>query len=471
MRGGAGWLGVCVLLALALPAHALTTPLSGAVAWPNTVPLELPFPAGTSVYVTSGYGPSMGSSLHAGLNSQGSGNDYYALDLVYADQPNGGLGLPVVAALGGTVVLAGWATAGWANFGQRVALQHDIGDGHSYVTHYAHLDSIDPAMVVGATVTQGQVLGALGQSCDGDNMQLDCPSFGPHLHFGVHRQSSIGGSGTGGSYGGNAVVPEPLSGYEDLLQGQTLVSTNGAADCPTIPPEGAIIDESDALCFSAGGTAGYWHIEAAGYGDSLRWTIGTDVADVDNYGVWRFDFAQAGSYSLEVYTAAAFAQSQSARYRVTRAGQSEEIVVDQSAADGWQTLGSFDFAAGADQALRLDDVTGEPLSAMRQLVFDAVRILPAGAGSGGAGGTGDGGNQGGDTASSGGSSAGDEPDADEGCGCEIAGRPSALPFQWSAWLLLLAPWLRRSRKEAVTRARPAHGDGPTTAMSDPPRRW
>lgn len=209
-------------------------PASGAVALPASAHLFAPFPAGRRIRVRSGYSPGGGSSLHAGTNRTCCANDYYALDLAYDDAPNAGLGEPVLAPLAGVVVKAGWATSGWANYGQRVILRHDLGDGHVYDSLYAHLNAIDPAIVEGAAVSVGQRLGALGRSCMG---ALSCSSFSnPHLHFSLHRDASVGGSGTGGSYAGHAVVPEPFDGANRLAVGRTLLSTNGSDPCSIEPP-------------------------------------------------------------------------------------------------------------------------------------------------------------------------------------------------------------------------------------------
>lgn len=209
---------------------ALTSPIAGAVALPDGVDMKLPFPAMARVRVLSGYSPTGGSSLHADTSECCKANDYYALDLNYADEASAGLGMPILAPLDGEVVRAGWASAGWANYGLRVILRHDLGDGHVYHTLYAHLNAIDDAVVEGATVERGQVIGELGRSCQGE---LSCGSFStPHLHWAMHRDSMVGGTGTGGSYGGNAVVPEPFDGHEDLSAGDVLVSTNGAMEPP-----------------------------------------------------------------------------------------------------------------------------------------------------------------------------------------------------------------------------------------------
>lgn len=475
LRSAAPWLlaGLAALVA-ASHAEALTAPLTGATAFPSTGPaLRLPFPAGAAIRVASGYGPTAGSSLHRNLTDPSHGNDHYALDLVYDAEPNGGRGLPVVAALPGTVVKAGWATEGWANFGQRVIIRHDLGDGHVYHTLYAHLNAIAPGVEVGATLAQGQAIGELGGSCLG---ALSCSSFsGPHLHFAVHRDSEIGGSGTGGSYGGNAVVPEPIDGYEDLLRGLVMVSMNTgtavcgdgycsgdesnascAGDCPVcepIPSAGRVVDDSE-LCFARGGDPTYWNTEAAGWESSLIWTHTTDAADADNHGIWDLAFEESGEYRLEVYTDRGFAQAQQASYEVTHDGASERVILDQSAADGWRELGDFRFAAGGGQQVRLDDNSGEAFSLRRQIVFDAIRLTrldttPPGSDAGV--------DTGADAGAPTGDASVDPPPAPDGgtgrpmevdgsCSCRAAGEPGGpAPFGLLVVLGVLGLVLRRRR--------------------------
>jgi lysozyme len=146
-------------------------------------------------------------------------------------------------------------------------------------------------------------------------------------------------------------------------------------DCPVcekIPPSGRIVDDTD-LCFERHGTPDYWHEENAGWQSSLIWTYCVD-SGMDNHAVWHLDFDQGGIYELEAYTAAPFAQSTQAPYQVRHDGTTETIDIDQSAVDGWNHIGEFEFAAGADQWVRLEDLTGEPLSQNVQIVFDAIRL-------------------------------------------------------------------------------------------------
>jgi hypothetical protein len=459
MRRLASLLVVVALVSAGGQALGKTTPLPGAVELPSDRSLLLPFPAGHPVRILSGYGTSMGSSLHDGLSNSGSANDYYALDLVYDAEPNAGKGLPIVASLAGELVKAGWATDGWANYGLRVILRHDLGDGHVYHSIYCHLDAIDPALVEGAMVTQGQLIGALGQSCQGE---LSCDAFStPHLHWALHRDSVIGGSGTGGSHGGNAVVPEPLDGAEDLLQGLVVSSTNAgtpvcgdaacssgedhascAEDCPActlLPAAGGVVDESQKPCFIAGGTPDYWHAEAAGFERTLLWTFATDASRPDNHGIWKLAFQQAGDYQVEVYTDGAFAESKMATYQLTHATTTDQVFVDQTAIDGWKSLGIFAFDAGGDQSIRLDDNTGEGLADDQRLLFDAVRLTSTSEGGAGSSGTGG-------STSGGAAPAAAPAGSGEGCGCRLAACPPPIRLGWLLVAALALAARRRPRR-------------------------
>lgn len=369
-----------ILVLLGLSGTALaqtTTPVSGAVSKPADFAISLPFQAGEQVYLTSGYSPSGGSSLHDGTDRTTSANDYYAIDFTLPGYPDNGHGQPVLAIASGTVVAAGWGTVGWASYGQRVYIEHDYtGDGNHYISLYAHLDSI--AVAVGDEVAQGQQIGALGGSSGGS-----MTGTGYHLHFALHQNSTIGGSGTGGSYGGHAVVPEPIDGYGMLGQGQTLVSDNSGGPtppCAVIPGEGAVLDDQGP-CFRRYGPASYWHDESAGYADHAVWTYTIDAVDPDNSVRWNLYFDGAGSYRVRAYVPGGLGQSTQAAYSVTHAGTTTEVVRDQSSvADGWLTLGTFEFAAGGDQYVALADNTGEPYTGTdsTRIAFDAIDVAPAG---------------------------------------------------------------------------------------------
>lgn len=78
------------------------------------------------------------------------------------------IGTPVYAAGNGVVIKAAWDSG----YGRRVEIQHANG----YVTTYNHLSSFGRGITEGVRVTQGQVVGYLGQSG---------LATGPHLHYEV----------------------------------------------------------------------------------------------------------------------------------------------------------------------------------------------------------------------------------------------------------------------------------------------
>jgi MYXO-CTERM domain-containing protein len=115
-------------------------------------------------------------------------------------------------------------------------------------------------------------------------------------------------------------------------------------------------------------------VTGAGSDAGLLWTYATDATEFDSWAFWSLNLIEAGTYKLEAYTDAAYASSKQATYEVRHAGKIAEVVVDQTKLNGWTELGSFDFAAGADQRVMLGDNTGEPLGGEARIVADAIRL-------------------------------------------------------------------------------------------------
>ena len=148
--------------------------------------------------------------------------------------------------------------------------------------------------------------------------------------------------------------------------------------CATVDATNGLVIDNGTACFTGGGPAAYLRqVTGAGYNNNLIWTHTTANATEANFATWSLYFAAGGMYKVEAYTAAAYAQSKKAKYIITGAGgDTTSVVVDQTAADGWQTIGTFQFDAGGNQSVHLGDNTGEPPVDDVQLVFDAVRITP-----------------------------------------------------------------------------------------------
>jgi GH25 family lysozyme M1 (1,4-beta-N-acetylmuramidase) len=198
----------------------------------------------------------------------------------------------------------------------------------------------------------------------------ECPNIAPPWADWAFWQYTSTGAVAGIS--GNVDINRFNGTFDDLMQ----LAGPGAPPlaCDPIGAEGGIVDDGDP-CFRAGGpAASLRHIADAGEGSDLIWTYATEDADEANFAQWNLDLVEGGRYKVEVSTPAAFAHSKQARYLVTAGGKKWAAVIDQTAVDGWQTLGELDFAAGAGQSVHVGDNTGEPLADKVQLAFDSVRL-------------------------------------------------------------------------------------------------
>lgn len=196
-----------------------------------------------------------------------------------------------------------------------------------------------------------------------------CPDLANAWSDWTFWQTSSTGSVAGIS--GNVDTDVFNGDYDQLL---ALADGTPPPPCGVIAATGGEVDDGDA-CFTGGGPIDYLRaVEDAGEGGDLLWTHATDDTVEANFAHWKLFLAEAGTYRVEVYTDAAYAQSHQAGYELRHAGEQIDVVVDQTAADGWQSLGDFTFAEGGDQWLHLGDDTGETLAANVQLVFDAVRL-------------------------------------------------------------------------------------------------
>jgi lysozyme len=222
-------------------------------------------------------------------------------------------------------------------------------------------------------------------------------------------------SGTSAGVSSSQLDLDTFNGtYNDLV-----AFANGPpAPCGTIGYSGGEIDDGDA-CFVAGGPAATLRHVAAGEMGDLIWTHATNAATESNFAQWDLYFDEGGSYQVEAYTAHAYATSKQAGYRVHASGTEVVSTIDQSAVDGWQSLGTFTFAAGGDQSIHLGDNTGEPSTDQAQVVFDAIRVTRVDVGSVQA-------------------TAATAAAAHEGAGCAAGGSPG--------WLLSLLVLFRRRSK-------------------------
>jgi lysozyme len=282
----------------------------------------------------------------------------------------------------------------------------------------------------------------------------DCPlTPAPWSRWNFHQFTS---SGSTAGISGNVDQNVFNGSLDDLLA----LGTGEAPLCGTIGAQGGTIDNGDD-CETLFGNSMYWREEEAGVGGSLMWTNATDYEDPSNYAIWSMWFEEPGEYELEVNIDPGYGETKQAAYRITHEDGETEVVIDQSAQDGWTSLGTFSFTAGAEYRVRLDDNTGEAGDLEISIVYDALRVTPVnddgegstggdptGAGTTGAGTTGDGttepesGTDG--SGSSGGGPALPAASSEaEGCGCHSSDRRSPAPVL--ALLGLFAIRRRRRR--------------------------
>jgi GH25 family lysozyme M1 (1,4-beta-N-acetylmuramidase) len=133
----------------------------------------------------------------------------------------------------------------------------------------------------------------------------------------------------------------------------------------------SIIDESGD-CFTPGGPAQFLRsVDDDGFGNTLVWTGTTTSTSEANFADWTLFFAESGRYKVEVYTDTTFATATTAKYKIIHNSITDGVTLNQKTANGFRSLGEFQFAAGSGQRLHLGDNSGE---SGKQMVFDAIRI-------------------------------------------------------------------------------------------------
>jgi hypothetical protein len=147
------------------------------------------------------------------------------------------------------------------------------------------------------------------------------------------------------------------------------------ASCAAIPAAGRVIDEDDD-CVTLGGEARFWRsISGAGNDGDLVWTGTTNYSTAGNSAVYALNVASTGRYDVKVWVDATYGTATRARYTVTHAAGTTDVVVNQNAVttSGFVSLGAFTFNAGTAGSVRVNDNTGDR---SQQLVVDALSVTP-----------------------------------------------------------------------------------------------
>ncbi|MCK4635975.1 MAG: peptidoglycan DD-metalloendopeptidase family protein [Candidatus Moranbacteria bacterium] len=141
-------------------------------------------------YISSGY---TGARFHPITKKVSA---HYQIDYAAAT------GTPVVSTAKGKVTQASY-TGGWGNM---VKIEHANG----YSTHYAHLSKYGKGVKVGATVTQGQIIGYVGNTGW---------STGPHLDYGMRLNGKPMNPLSLKLPKGDGISEGNLGGFEEVKRG------------------------------------------------------------------------------------------------------------------------------------------------------------------------------------------------------------------------------------------------------------
>ncbi len=144
--------------------------------------------------------------------------------------------------------------------------------------------------------------------------------------------------------------------------------------CPPLPATGGVVDNASD-CLWLRGPASYWNRESEGHGGALAWTTALQSGAHVSSAEWHINLEEAGQYEVQVYVSNGFATHDRARYDLNHGPATTPLLADLSAADGWHTLGVFEFAAGADQKLTLYDNNDGAVEAGTRIVADAIRLV------------------------------------------------------------------------------------------------
>jgi len=235
-----------------------------------------------------------------------------------------------------------------------VYLVADDGTQHRYL----HSEPSSIQVAEGQRVTRGTRISRISNAFFDSNGNRVGTTI--HLHFDLNQ--NIAGMGA-------VYVPTYMSlvrSYEALLGVE-------AMPCAIIPPEGGIVDDFGP-CATFYGPAEFWRVvDGMGHDGRMHWTNAWVNDTPSNFARWKLELAEAGPYNVEVNVVPPYNVSRKARYLVRADGADTTIEVDQSAVDGWHSLGEFDFGAGGDQRVEIYDNTGESGDDLH-ITADAVRL-------------------------------------------------------------------------------------------------
>ncbi len=158
-----------------------------------------------------------------------------------------------------------------------------------------------------------------------------------------------------------------------------IVQTSGSCVNPpkcttTISKSGDKIDDTDG-CFSRTPSE-KWFRASAGEGGSSQFAYTWNGAATAT-GTWKINMAKAGTFEVFAYADPGIgALSANAPYTVRANGKETAVNVNMNGKSGWISIGTFTFAAGGDQWVKLTDASGEAYTDTngKRVVYDAIKF-------------------------------------------------------------------------------------------------
>lgn len=151
---------------------------------------------------------------------------------------------------------------------------------------------------------------------------------------------------------------------------------------PARPDNGdLLIDELEENSFAY--SPANWYSAGCGYGGHTFYTYATDnPGESSNSATWRPNIPAGGSYRVFAHIpqgcglgAPPYATTK-ARYHIHAADGDFYREVDHNTAEEWVDLGVYQFNAGSEGAVQLNDLTGEAYSRQRVIFFDSIKWVP-----------------------------------------------------------------------------------------------
>lgn len=270
---------------------------------------------------------------------------------------NTDLGDPVYAIAHGLVTTAAYFPSSWGNV---VLVRHDLPDGSSVWSQYAHLDAMHVGP--GEVVLRGQQVGTLGKGAPKAGMLA-------HLHFEI-RLTDLRADNW------SPMVRDKAQVLANYAVPKEFIAARRPGQLPAADAVSVVVDEKDAGFRKA--DVPHWMAAGAGHGGGAWYTFGSRSTEA-NVGTWTAALPEPGSYQVAAFVPRVHATTRNAVYTISHGAGSSTARIDQSKYhDQWVPLGVFAFGAGSRGEVRLSDKTGEAEGLKREVAFDAVRWLKVG---------------------------------------------------------------------------------------------